>query len=281
MIIFKTNALLLATFWVTAFCECSPVFGFLPPDLKYNRVSLLSRQSCQLNSRVETSTWVKSNRNKNEELRTADQRADEANRRKLFSLSKTFAAMLWAGTVGSSKPALASNPKSRSDGYAVQKSDKDWRSDLSDVQYFVLRNGGTENPNFSILESEKRPGIFVCAGCGTELFDSKEKFNSGTGWPSFARGLDGVEVEAVNPIFANLLGVEVRCKTCGGHLGDVFNDGYLFVGTPAFVTGKRYCIDGAALIFRPANGDPKVSGDIPKSKNETPSWLEPPKIVPQ
>jgi peptide-methionine (R)-S-oxide reductase len=209
---------------------------------------------------------------------------EDHNRRTLFSVPKTFAWVLLASSSGMmSQPttAWAGNSKSRTDGYSVQKQDAEWKSQLSDMQYYILRRGGTESPNYSILESEKRPGVFVCAGCGTQLFDAKEKFNSKTGWPSFARGLEGVEVEQVNPVSANLIGAELRCKTCGGHLGDVFNDGYLFANTPAFLTGKRYCIDGAALAFRPDNGEPEVRGDIAKSKDELPSWLEPPKITPQ
>ena len=212
-----------------------------------------------------------------------DNKPDDNTRRILFSAPKTFAGVLLASSslIGSPNNARAETSKSRTDGYAVQKSDPEWQSQLSDMQYYVLRRGGTESPNYSTLESEKRPGVFVCAGCGTKLFDTKDKFNSGTGWPSFARGLEGVEVEQVNPVSATLLGAELRCKTCGGHLGDVFNDGYLFIGTEAFMTGKRYCIDGAALIFEPANGEAAVKGDTPKSKNEVPSWLEPPTITPQ
>ena len=74
-----------------------------------------------------------------------------------------------------------------------------------------------------------------------------------------------------------LLGAELRCKTCGGHLGDVFNDGYLFVGTPAFVTGKRFCIDGSALVFHPQQQGEDVRGDIPKPQ-KMPDWLNPPEI---
>ena len=194
------------------------------------------------------------------------------NRRKLL-LSFPATAVCFLPT-----PSLASNAKSRTDGYAFQKTDAEWKTQLSDMQYFVLRQGGTESPNYSILEGEDRPGTFVCAGCGTELFASTQKFHSGTGWPSFARALPGVEVEDVNPITANLVGAELRCRSCGGHLGDVFNDGYLFVGSPAFASGKRYCIDGAALIFRPDQpGESNVRGDT-KKPQQMPSWLEPPKI---
>lgn len=183
------------------------------------------------------------------------------------------------------RPAWAAS-KSRTAGYEVQKSESEWRAQLSPMQYFVLREGGTERPGFSLLVDEKRTGTFECAGCGTPLFSASDKFNSGTGWPSFARALSGVEVEAVNPLTANLAGAELRCKTCGGHLGDVFNDGFLFLGTEAAVTGKRYCIDGAALVFYPDDKKdaPAVRGDLPASKPEDkklPSFLEPPKVTPR
>jgi peptide methionine sulfoxide reductase MsrB len=90
-------------------------------------------------------------------------------------------------------------------------------------------------------------------------------------------GLPGVEIDQVGAIQERLLGAELRCKTCGGHLGDVFNDGYLFVGTPAFVTGKRFCIDGAALVFHPKDGTPDLRGDTPAPM---PDWMRSPEIKP-
>ena len=86
---------------------------------------------------------------------------------------------------------------------------------------------------------------------------------SGTGWPSFSSALEGVEEEDVNAIQATLDGREVRCGTCGGHLGDLFNDGWIYRGTSAVQTGKRYCIDGAALIFKPEDGGDDIFGDEP------------------
>ena len=173
------------------------------------------------------------------------------------------------------------NPKSRTEGYEVQKSPSEWRSILTPTQYDVLRNGATERPYSSILEGEERPGIYSCAGCGTPLFESKQKFHSGTGWPSFARALEGVEIEDVNSVQANLGGAELRCRTCGGHLGDVFSDGFLFVGSPAFHSGKRFCIDGSALVFQPSNGEAEVIGDRSPPPKATPQWLEPPTITPK
>jgi len=178
--------------------------------------------------------------------------------------------------------------KSRSDNYDVQYTDREWAYLLSGKQYNILRQGGTERQYSSILENEFRDGTYRCAGCDTPLFTSSSKFHSGTGWPSYASALPGVEVEDVNPVQANLLGAEIRCGTCGGHLGDVFNDGFIYVNTPAFVTGKRFCVDGAALIFRPDggvdSGEEDVYGDLPpkpSGKKDLPDFLSPPKIVPR
>jgi peptide-methionine (R)-S-oxide reductase len=214
------------------------------------------------------------------------------------ALSATLGGMLLLAVT---RPVWAATGRSRSDGYEVQKSEAEWKSQLSPMQYFILREGGTERPGFSILEKEKRPGLYTCAGCTTPLFSSDDKFNSGTGWPSFARGLKGVEEETEGNalLAASLLvsGVELRCRTCGGHLGDVFRDGFLFVGTPAAKTGNRYCIDGAALLFYP-NLDSSTSGSVnideasrllalrgdvsaKASAPPLPAFLDSPKIVPR
>jgi len=154
----------------------------------------------------------------------------------------------------------AKKDKSRIEGYAVQHTTAEWTTLLSGAQYNVLRRGGTERQRGSILENEKRPGNFSCAGCKTPLFVSSAKFQSGTGWPSFESAIEGaVEVEEMSWIQASMDGAEVRCITCGGHLGDVFNDGGRFGSK----TGKRYCINGAALVFRPTSGENEVRGDLP------------------
>jgi len=176
------------------------------------------------------------------------------------------------------KKALA---KSRTDGYIVQHTEREWSYILSGSQYNILREGGTERPNSSILEGEDRSGIFTCAGCQNSLFESDAKFHSGTGWPSFATCLLGVETDNVNPLQAGLLGKECRCKQCGGHLGDVFFDGKLFVNTPAFRSGRRYCIDGAALVFKPSDKSEDIVGDAAPEigkKRGLSDFLQPPTI---
>ncbi|NQZ44990.1 MAG: peptide-methionine (R)-S-oxide reductase MsrB [Flavobacteriaceae bacterium] len=126
--------------------------------------------------------------------------------------------------------------------YAVQKTDAEWRAQLTDMEYYVLRKAATENPFSSELLANKEQGTYVCAGCGTGLFRSEHKFNSGTGWPSFDRGIDGNVAYDVD-YKIGYPRTEEHCATCGGHLGHVFDDG------PANTTGKRHCINGAALNF--------------------------------
>ncbi len=128
--------------------------------------------------------------------------------------------------------------------YKVSKSDKEWKEILSSEQYYILRKAGTERPFSSPLNKLYASGTFYCAGCNTPLYKSQYKFDSGTGWPSFDRAVKG----NVNYDTDHKLGyarTELLCATCGGHLGHVFNDG------PRETTGKRHCINGDALIFKP------------------------------
>ena len=128
----------------------------------------------------------------------------------------------------------------------VEKTDAEWRAELTEDQYRIMRCHGTERAGTSPLNSEKRPGMFKCAACGEELFASDTKFESGTGWPSFyAPVAESVETTEDRSHF--MTRTEVHCKKCGGHLGHVFDDG----PTP---TGLRYCINGASLGFEPKEG---------------------------
>lgn len=129
--------------------------------------------------------------------------------------------------------------------YSVNKTEAEWREELGDDQYAVLRTAATERPWTGELLDEKRDGLYHCGGCGAELFRSGTKFESGCGWPSF---YESVRPEAVTLIEDTTLGMtrtEVRCAACGSHLGHVFPDGF---GTP---TGDRYCMNSLALTFRP------------------------------
>jgi len=130
--------------------------------------------------------------------------------------------------------------------FPVEKSDAEWRRELSPEAFRVLREHGTERPGTSPLNREKRPGTFACAGCGEKLFDASTKFESGTGWPSFFAPLEGGVATTTDRSFF-MTRVEVHCARCGGHLGHVFPDG------PA-PTGQRYCMNGVSLRFEPAEG---------------------------
>lgn len=126
-------------------------------------------------------------------------------------------------------------------------SDAEWRQKLTHEQYRVLRQGGTEPPWSGELLNVKGEGEFRCAGCGTPLFASDSKFESGSGWPSFTRPVDAEAVNEETDQSHGMTRTEVRCASCEGHLGHVFPDG------PG-PDGLRYCINSAALEFRKAEG---------------------------
>lgn len=128
--------------------------------------------------------------------------------------------------------------------FEVTKSEAEWRRILTPEQYYVLRDHGTERAGSSPLDKEKRKGTFHCAGCDLALFSSAHKYDSGTGWPSFWKPLpNAVGTESDNTLF--MTRTEVHCRRCGGHLGHVFEDG-------PRPTGLRYCMNGIAMIFKPA-----------------------------
>jgi peptide-methionine (R)-S-oxide reductase len=128
--------------------------------------------------------------------------------------------------------------------FEVEKTDAEWRAQLTPAQYNILRKEGTEPPGSSPLLKEHRKGIFACAGCDLPLYSSETKFESGTGWPSFWKPLDNAVGETRDTTFG-IARTEIHCRRCGGHLGHVFDDG-------PKPTGLRYCMDGLALVFHPA-----------------------------
>ncbi len=126
----------------------------------------------------------------------------------------------------------------------TEKTETDWQAILTPEQFHVLREHGTEHRGSSPLLQEERAGTFRCAGCGQPLFSSETKYESGTGWPSFYRPIDGA-IGTTTDRSHGMTRVEVHCANCSGHLGHVFPDG------PA-PTGDRYCMNGVALKFEPA-----------------------------
>ena len=129
--------------------------------------------------------------------------------------------------------------------YDINKSEAEWRAQLGEQEYAVLREAATERPWTGELLDEDRAGLYTCGGCGAELFRSGTKFDSGCGWPSFYESIRPEAVELLEDASLGMVRTEVRCAACGSHLGHVFPDGF---GTP---TGDRYCMNSIALSFRP------------------------------
>jgi peptide-methionine (R)-S-oxide reductase len=142
-----------------------------------------------------------------------------------------FAALRW----------LRGEPAHAAEKFEIEKTDEQWRAQLTPQQYEILRKEGTERPWTSPLLKEHRKGTFACAGCDLSLFASETKFESGTGWPSFYQPLQNAVRTTEDRTFG-MKRVEVHCRRCGGHLGHVFEDG-------PKPTGLRYCMDGFALQF--------------------------------
>lgn len=153
-------------------------------------------------------------------------------------LKLTRRSLLLATTAG--WPAIAEDRSSRN--FEIMRTDEEWMKILTPEQYRVLRRHGTERAGTSPLDSEKRAGTFLCAGCDLPVYSSQTKFDSGTGWPSFWDAIEGAVGTSTDRSFF-MTRTEVHCRRCGGHLGHIFDDG-------PRPTGKRHCINGVAMKFQ-------------------------------
>ncbi|MCY4161158.1 MAG: peptide-methionine (R)-S-oxide reductase MsrB [Flavobacteriaceae bacterium] len=138
--------------------------------------------------------------------------------------------------------------KTETHPYPINKTEVQWKAQLSPKAFYVLRQAGTERPFTGKYHDHKEVGTYHCAGCGVSLYQSEHKFDSGTGWPSFDRGIDK-HLELGEDYLLGYRRIELKCNQCGGHLGHLFPDG------PRQTTGMRHCINSVALHFVPKSTD--------------------------
>ena len=155
-------------------------------------------------------------------------------------MKKIITGCLLAFTVACS---AQNKDSTMSEQFPIQKTNDQWKAELSVDEYRILREAGTERPGTGKYYHHHEDGTYTCAGCGNELFLSEHKYESGSGWPSFDRALQKGAVVEKKDESLGMTRIEVVCARCGGHLGHVFNDG------PRETTGMRYCINSAALDF--------------------------------
>jgi peptide-methionine (R)-S-oxide reductase len=157
-------------------------------------------------------------------------------------MEKIFSFLIIVFLVSCSSKAQDNSKENKK--YKIAKTAAQWKKELTNKQYYILRKAGTERAYSSPINKNYNAGVFVCAGCKTPLYESEYKFDSGTGWPSFDRAIkENVELDVDYKV--GYARTELKCNTCGGHLGHSFNDG------PKKTTGKRHCINGDALEFIP------------------------------
>lgn len=150
---------------------------------------------------------------------------------------------------------LPSHVDLSSGAFPVQRSDAEWRGRLTELQYQVARKQGTERPFNNLYHDNKKTGLYRCIGCDTPLFSSTEKFDSGTGWPSFTQPIDGRTLGEHRDTSYGMVRTEVHCAICGSHQGHVFSDG-------PKPTGLRYCINSASLSYEEAESVQEIKAMV-------------------
>jgi peptide-methionine (R)-S-oxide reductase len=138
--------------------------------------------------------------------------------------------------------------KQEEEAFPLTKTDAEWRAQLSEMEYYVLRKNGTEQPGGNEYNKFYEDGVYTCAACGVKIYESKYKYDSGSGWPAFDRGIQE-NLSFENDLSLGMSRTEVHCANCGGHLGHVFNDG------PSKTTGMRHCINSVSLNFIPQENE--------------------------
>ena len=159
---------------------------------------------------------------------------------RIITLSLLITCMLAACAQSPEKQASTAE-KNQSQEYTVTKSEAEWKAELSEQEYYVLRQKGTERAGTGDLLDNKKEGVYICGACDNELYSSDTKFNSGTGWPSFYDCIEGAVQEKSEEGFDTR--TEILCANCGSHLGHVFNDG-------PQPTGERHCVNSVSLDFK-------------------------------
>jgi peptide-methionine (R)-S-oxide reductase len=160
---------------------------------------------------------------------------------RIITLSLLSMCMLVACAQSPEKQNSSSTSDQKSE-YPVVKTEEEWKSELTEQEYYVIRQKGTERAGTGDLLDNKKEGVYTCGACGNELYSSETKFNSGTGWPSFYDCIEGAVKEDSDEGFG-MVRTEILCAECGGHLGHVFDDG-------PEPTGLRHCVNSVSLDFK-------------------------------